>query len=231
MIKAVFVALILPLAGGVSLAVSALEPHALTQAECGSCHAMQAPRHDLAIDERITRKAPPLYYAGNKFRREWLVSWLQEPVPIRPAGYFPPAHTEQGTEGDVVDQESFAEHPRLAAEDAQKAADYLLTLRPYDDKIDAVKYRPGDISPRMGQLNFSKFNGCSACHRDVPDYGGLSGPELYTAWRRLQPEFIASFITDPVAWDPHTLMPRSELNPGVIKKLADYLKVIGEEQP
>jgi hypothetical protein len=82
----------------------------------------------------------------------------------------------------------------------------------------------------MGNLNFGKFNGCDACHRDAPNYGGVSGPELYTAWQRLQPKYIASYITNPVAWDPHTLMPHKELKPTVVKKLVDYLKVNGEEE-
>ena len=81
----------------------------------------------------------------------------------------------------------------------------------------------------MGQMNFGKFKGCDACHQDAPGEGGLSGPELYTAWQRLQPAFIASYMGNPVAWDPHTLMPKGDLNAASVKKIADYLKVIGEK--
>ena len=63
-----------------------------------------------------------------------------------------------------------------------------------------------------------------------PDFGGVSGPELYTAWDRLKPAFVASYIADPVAWDPHTLMPGGDLNDAAVAKLANYLKAIVEEE-
>jgi hypothetical protein len=129
-----------------------------------------------------------------------------------------------------VDAATLPEHPAVSAEDAGAIAGALMKLTPYTGKLDAVAYEPGSISWRMGNLNFGKFNGCDACHRDAPDFGGVSGPELYTVWDRLQPKFIASFITDPVAWDPHTLMPGNDLNPAVVQKLTDYLKVNGEDE-
>lgn len=222
---------VLPLLIGLAGGVFAAEPKAMVEDRCGGCHALQEPDYDaLGIAERIDRKAPPLFYAGNKFRRDWLVSWLQEPQRIRPAGYFPPANTVPGEEQDQIKEENLQPHLKLSAQEAEAAADYLMTLKPYDERINAVSYEPGSISMRMGQLNFGKFNGCDACHRDVPDWGGLSGPELYTAWNRLQPKFIASFIADPVAWDPHTLMPKKDLNDGVIGRLTNYLKAIGEEE-
>lgn len=218
-----------------ALGLAALSPGALAEQlleqQCASCHALQAEDYaSSTVQERAERKAPPLYYAGNKFRPEWLVQWLQKPERIRPAGYFPAAHTVPGPDGDVVDSDSLPEHISLSAADAELASAALMKLTPYTDKLDAVDYEVGNISWRMGNLNFGKFNGCDACHRDAPDYGGLSGPELYSAWDRLQPKFIASFITDPVAWDPHTLMPANDLNPAAVQKLSDYLKVNGEDE-
>ncbi|MFA7555838.1 MAG: hypothetical protein WCY88_16460 [Spongiibacteraceae bacterium] len=216
----------------VALTAHADEIKALVTAQCGSCHAFNEVDYArLSLAERAERKAPPLYYAGNKFRKGWLVDWLQHPVRIRPAGYFPPSHTVAGKDGDVIDTETLAEHVSVKESDAIKFADYLMSLKPYTARIEAVDYTEGSISWKMGNLNFGKFNGCDACHRDAPDYGGLSGPELYTSWQRLQPKFIASYITDPVAWDPHTLMPHKDINPAVVKKLTDYLKVNGEDQP
>lgn len=229
--RSVFAGLV-PLLIGLSGGAFAAEPKALVEARCGGCHALKKPDYDaLGITERIERKAPPLFYAGNKFRRDWLVNWLQEPMRIRPAGYYPPANTVAGPDGDEVQEGNLSPHLKLPADQAEAAADYLMSLGPYDDRLDAVSYEPGSISMRMGQLNFGKFNGCDACHKDAPDWGGFSGPELYTAWTRLQPKFIASFISDPVAWDPHTLMPKNELNDGVVGRLSNYLKVISEDQP
>lgn len=197
---------------------------------CRSCHALEKPDYENAASKAaIDIKAPPLFYAGNKFRREWLVEWLQKPVRIRPAGYIPENHTITKGDKDIINKQSLTTHPRLNEEEAGIAADALLAMTPYNEKIDAVDYQPGNIAWRMGQMNFGKFNNCIGCHQDEPGYGGLSGPELYTAWDRLQPAFIASFIDDPTAWNPRTAMPASDLQPAAIQKLADYLKVIAEE--
>lgn len=205
---------------------------ALLQEQCAGCHALKQPDYaGLGIQERIDRKGPPLHYAGNKFRRDWLVAWLQKPARIRPAGVFPAAHARSTPQGDVVDASALPAHPALPAAEAELAADYLMTLRPHDKLIQAETYQPGSITLRLGQMNFGKFKGCDACHRDAPGHGGISGPELDTAWQRLQPAFISSYIADPVAWDPHSMMPRGDLNADAVHKLADYLKAIGETKP
>lgn len=222
------------LAGGLAqLPVDALaDGKQWVEANCASCHALERPDYqDLGHAERITRKGPPLYFAGNKFRAEWLESWLQNPQRIRPAGVFPPAAVKVTDDGDVIDTAALGEHPALSADEARQATEYLMSLRAFDDLIAATNYEPGTIAARMGQLNFSKFNGCDACHQDSANSGGFSGPELYTAWQRLQPKFIASFIANPVAWDPNTLMPKADLNESAVARLSDYLKLIGEEQP
>jgi len=204
----------------------------LVRTECAACHALERPDYEaLGIQERIDRKGPPLYYAGNKFQQAWLESWLQNPTRLRPAGIFPPAAVREAAESDVIDPDALIQHPSLNAGQASEAAAYLMSLQYHDDLIEANGYEPGSIAQRMGQLNFTKFNGCDACHSDEPGYGGLSGPELYTAWQRLQPKFIASYIADPVAWDPNTLMPKSGLNDDAVSRLTNYLKLIGEENP
>lgn len=197
---------------------------------CASCHALDQNEYESqSIDARPERNGPPLFYAGNKFREEWLAAWLKTPERIRPAGDYPPAHIDTVDGEDLIDATSLLDHPSLEADRAKEVAGYLMSLRARDDLIAAVNYEPGNIAWRLGQMNFAKFNNCIACHQDEPDYGGLSGPELYTAWERLQPAFIASYITDPVAWDPHTLMPGGDLNEDAVSKLANYLKAVGEE--
>lgn len=218
------------LAASLPLAVQA-DVAADVQQQCGGCHALS---HDYAsqdISERAQRKGPPLDYAGNKFQRDWLATWLEKPVRIRPAGIFPPARVSQGPNGDVVDPATLPAHPAVPAAQAAAIADYLMTLTPRNDLIEAETWQPGTIAERMGKMNFGKFKGCDGCHQDEPGVGGVSGPELYTAWRRLQPAFISSYIADPVAWDAHSMMPRGDSNSDAVHKLADYLKVIGEKQP
>lgn len=224
----------------VALGLMSIAPFALAnsgsdiaQTDCAGCHALSKPDYKkLGIEERVSRKAPPLYFAGNKFKEQWLVEWLQNPEALRPAGTYPLDHVravEGGHDEIVVD--SFKPHPKLSADKAKSVSAYLMTLKPYDNLLeDVASYKPGKMSLRMGQMTFNKFNNCGGCHQDERGYGGVSGPELYTAWDRLQPAFIASFIKDPVAWDPHTTMPHPELNDSAVFKLTDYIKATGEAE-
>jgi mono/diheme cytochrome c family protein len=231
--KTITIASVAGILASAALAVpdsAAADGAGLAAAQCAACHDLERPDYEaLGLAERAERKAPPLFYAGNKFREEWLVAWLQDPRRIRPGGVFAPAHAVGTPEGDVIDEETLADHPALRADDAEAVAEHLMALRPFDDLLAAQGYEPGSVPLRLGQMNFSKFKGCDSCHQDAPDFGGFSGPELYTAWERLQPAFIASYIADPTAWDPNTMMPRGSLNAEEVHKLADYLKALAEE--
>lgn len=173
--------------------------------QCGACHQMQGPAN-ASLKNRSARKGPPLFYAGNKFREEWLVSWLQKPVRIRPAGDFHLPHIKTTADGDFIDESKLVEHIVLGEKEAVHMAKHLMSLTPNNDLIEAEDYTPKRISKRMGTMDFVRFKGCAACHRDTPKYGGLSGPELHTAWQRLQPEFIVSYIRNPMRWEPRSLM-------------------------
>jgi len=57
----------------------------------------------------------------------------------------------------------------------------------------------------------------------------LSGPELYTAGKRMQPEFIASYIRSPQAWDPLIWMPNKHVTDANIQKLVNYLELLSKD--
>lgn len=214
-----------------SLGLSAPSSAADSQSLCGACHQLTKP--DITargIAERLERKAPPLWYAGDKYREGWLARWLQAPVTISPVGHFPNAAIRSTPEGDVPDPDKLHRHEALSADDAETVAAELMALKPNAELIAAVNYAPASLVLRMGTLDFRKFKGCHACHQDAAGEGGFSGPELYTAWERLEPAFIASFVTDPKAWDGNTIMPRLEMNEAAVNKLVDYLRLIGGAQ-
>lgn len=221
---AVGLVLILPIvasAGGAEIVTS----------QCAQCHAVERPDFEAkGIDERLQRKAPPLYFAGNKYREEWLSEWLTSPSTIHPAGYFPELAIVNTPDGDRPDPAALKDHPALDASTAKTVTSYLMTLRPYDDLVAQDNYTPGSVSMRMGQMDFRKFKGCNACHQDAKDEGGLSGPVLYDAWQRLQPAYLSSFISNPVAWDPNTIMPVPQMNEAAVHKLVHYLRAIGGEE-
>jgi len=210
------------------LVASAADGMTILQKDCVTCHNLKEPAPQ-TLQALWDRKGPDLFYAGNKYRREWLVEWLQKPKRIRPAGEFYEKHIKPGVKRDEVDATTLESHVALSKDDAVAVATELMKLKPHDDLIAKEKIEPGTISKQMGEMVFDKFQGCMACHLIEPDYGGLSGPEVYTAGIRLQPEYIASYIRSPQAWDPLIWMPNKHVSDGNIQKLVDYLELLSKE--
>ena len=219
--KLAFVALL-------SLSTFAFADGGLLKKDCVSCHNISGPAAT-TLKELWAKKGPDLFYAGNKYRQAWLVSWLQKPQRIRPAGEFYEDHIKPGAKSDEIDVTTLKDHVALSKEDATEAAAELMQLKPHDDLIAKEKIEPGTITKQAGEMVFDKFWGCMACHLIEPEYGGLSGPELYTAGQRLQPEFMASFIRNPQAWQPKTWMPNKGVSEGNIQKMVHYLQALSEE--
>lgn len=198
---------------------------AILKRDCESCHNLSGPAPQ-TLKELWSLKGPNLAYAGNKYRKEWLVKWLQKPTQIRLAGEFYGNHIKTGDKHDVVDPATMKEHMALSKPDADAVAAELMKLKQHDDLIAKEKIVPGKGSKMMDEMLFDKFLGCMACHQIEPDYGGLSGPEMYTAAERLQPEYIASFIRSPQAWEPKTWMPNKHVSDNNIQKLGYYFEEI-----
>src|SRR5487761_2548217 len=102
--------------------------------DCSSCHNLTGPAPQ-TLKQLWARKAPDLFYAGNKYRGEWLASWLQNPVAIRPAGEFYEDHIKPGAKRDEVDPTTLNAHVALSKDDAQAVADALMKLKPKSDLI------------------------------------------------------------------------------------------------
>lgn len=197
--------------------------------QCGSCHQLQTPASQ-TLQEKMQDKAPTLHYAGHKYQPQWLQDWLQNPRPITPSGGSYWADNVVVTdEGDEVDESKLQAHVSLDAETAEKVTAYMMTLQPYPHLIGENDYLPKKVPLLFAQKDFRKFKGCAACHRDEADFGGVTGPELYSAMQRLQPAYIYSFTANPTAWEPHTMMPQKQLNEASVLKLMNYLHTIAEE--
>ena len=218
----------LVLAALLCLSTAAFADGGLLQKNCVTCHNLSGPA-SATVKELWAKKGPDLFYAGNKYRQEWLVSWLQKPQRIRPAGMFYGDHIKPGAKGDEIDVTTLKDHVALSKEDATEAANELMKLKPHDDLIAREKIESGTISKQMGEMVFDKFWGCMACHLIEPEYGGFSGPEMYTAARRLQPEYMASFIRNPQAWQPKTWMPNKGVSEGNLQKMVYYLQALSVE--
>jgi mono/diheme cytochrome c family protein len=223
-VKKFLVALALGMAAMPALAV---EPgQALLQDRCAACHDLSGPAAK-SLTELKARKGPDMFYAGNKYRAGWLAGWLQKPARIRPAGVFYLDHIKPGAKQDQVDTATLTPHLTLNADDAATAAKALMALKANGNLLATKPFAPGP-SP-MGEMSFDKFYGCMACHEIEPGFGGQSGPEVYTAGRRLTPEFMLSFIRDPQAWNPKGLMPNKHVPEANIPKLVNFMLELAKE--
>ncbi|HEY5604827.1 MAG TPA: c-type cytochrome [Gammaproteobacteria bacterium] len=196
--------------------------------DCAQCHNLTGPAAT-ALKALWERKGPDLFYAGNKYKRDWLESWLQKPARIRPAGMYYGNHVERGAKSDEIKAATPPSHPVLSSADAKSATEALMSLRANSVLIKPGEYKPGSIPMSMGEMLFDKFRGCMACHEIEPGYGGLSGPEVHTAARRLQEDYMISFMRNPQAWDPRSFMPNKSLNDADLQKLVHYLRALSEE--
>lgn len=212
-----------------SCAAIAADGEAILQGQCSSCHDLAGPS-PATLQELWDRKGPDLFYAGNKYKAEWMENWLQKPSRIRPAGMFYANHAKPGANGDEIDGATLVTHARLAREDAQAVTAALMQHKVKAELITPGSYVPGTISLGSGEMLFDKFKGCLACHEIEPGYGGLSGPEVYTAAQRLQEDYLASFLRNPQVWDPKIFMPNKHLNDTDIRKFIDYFQLLGAEE-
>jgi len=201
----------------------------LLNRDCAGCHNFNGPA-PATLQQLWERKGPDLFYAGNKYKAAWLAQWLQQPSRIRPAGMFYGNHIKPDAKPDEVDAASLTPHPALSAVDAKAAVEALMKFTARADLVKSGDYQPGSIALSMGEMLFDKFRGCLGCHEIEPGYGGVSGPEVYTAGQRLQEDWLVSFLRNPQAWEPKTYMPNKHLSDVDVQKLVHYLRALGEEK-
>ena len=200
----------------------------ILDSQCISCHALSQ-NTPKTIKELQERKGPDLSSAGIQYKKEWLKDWLQQPVRIRPAGMFYGNHIKTGKKLDEIDTASLVKHLQLSNEEATRVTEVLMTLKQNQDLVKTGDYKPGSISITMGEMTFDKFKGCLTCHQIEPGYGGLSGPEVYTAANRLQEDYLISFMRNPQAWEPKSIMPNKNLKDKDLQKLVHYLRALNKE--
>lgn len=222
------VGIVLGFAVAPSLQARAASGKEILNDQCSECHDLNGPA-PRTLEELWNRKGPDLFYAGNKYKRKWLEEWLKRPTRIRPAGMYYGGHITETPDGDAVDQSTLEPHVALSSDEAEKAAAALMTYKAKADLITFGAYEPGTISLTMGELMFDKFRGCLACHQIEPGYGGLSGPEVYTAADRLQEDYLISYMRNPVAWDPKVFMPSGYIRDKDLQKFVHYFRALSEE--
>lgn len=168
---------------------------------CAACHAVAPPAPGMTLAQRVARKGPDLWFAGSKLRADWLAGWLENPAPIRGIRY----------DRLAPEPEVFAHPPAPAARVPDLVA-YLATLTDPQVRAGVV---PGDRpSPRemlAGRILFGRKQQCFACHlvetRAGTSVGGVTGPSLADAGRRLNSDWVYAYLLDPRRYEPVPRMP------------------------
>lgn len=178
----------------------------------GDCHVTHGPATEKTFADQLKRKGPELWYAGNKFKKEWLEIWLQYPTPIRPLEY------------NSIEKSNAGKHPKLSIAEAVNVTDYLMSLISKDVETGVIQANKNI----QGKQAFEKKQACQACHqieRSGKLFGGLVGPSLVKAGERLQGDWIYAYLKKPKIFKPVKRMPVYEgyLSDVDMKNIAAYV--------
>lgn len=210
----------------ISVAEDTAKGFEILNAKCVTCHAVSGSSAQ-SVDDMILRKGPDLIDSGLKFKSDWLTGWLQSPTRLRPSGYIYFNHIKTDVKEDIVDEATLKAHMSVSSIEAIEITKALMTLKTNQSAM------AGDIktggSSFMGEMYFDKLSGCLACHQIEPDYGGYSGPELYTAFKRLTPEFIYSFTKNPELFNAKSIMPNKELSDKALMEVTNFILSLESE--
>ena len=196
-----------------SMAGSAEGKGIFASKKCGDCHLMAGPNTDKTFADKLNRKGPDLWFAGSKFKKDWLEGWLKNPKPIRQMEY------------NSIEKKNSGNHSKLSDKEAGDVTAYLMTLKSKDVAEGVII----DGKPNMqGQLVFNKKQGCYGCHpvaKAGKVVGGLSGPSFVDAGKRLQGDWIYAYLKNPKSLIPVKRMPTYEgiLNDNDMKNVAQYV--------
>lgn len=182
---------------------------AIFKKSCASCHYTDGPAKEKTIADQLAKKGPELWYAGSKFQKEWLAAWLQNPKSIRPMQY------------NSLTVKNKGDHPKSSAGDAAALTDYLMGLKSPEVKAGVIKQ--AKATPQAKQI-YNKKMPCTGCH-STEDGGGLSGPTLAGAGKRLNPDWVYAYLANIKHFKPVRDMPdfASVINPKDLEKLAAYI--------
>ena len=183
---------------------------------CNKCHRFSATASTPA------ENGPDLYYAGDKFQHDWILQFLQKPVVIR----------KTAITGDqkllIIDEKTNAPHPSLNPEAAKEMTDYLSGLKQPGLATGVVSVEPLSKGTRAKvKILFERNYSCIACHEGInlagKPRGGISGPSLASAGRRLNADWLFNYLKTPENFIKESRMPRYQLDDETLDKLIRYL--------
>jgi cbb3-type cytochrome oxidase cytochrome c subunit len=176
----------------------------------------------LSSKENKSDKGPDLFYAGNKFYKNWVKKFLQSPTVIREANIF--------SESDFLGEKKNASNPHvaLAKEGAERVANFLMTLRLPNLEVGKVNNEPLSKGERaQTKMLFERRFGCISCHRALnlvgKVRGGVSGPSFVNSGLRLKPDWIFNWLKTPQKFMREGRMPVFDLDDQTTIRITKYI--------
>jgi len=192
---------------------AAAAPALVKSKQCDTCHRFS--------ENEASKTAPDLFFAGDKFQKKWLEHYLRQPETIRLAG-----HT--GDPGFLKGAPQYSgPHPTLNLKEAQQMTDYLMSLKTL--KNNPPLELPGLSKGKRVRVKFlfERDYSCIACHQSYnltrQPRGGVSGPSLIDAGRRLRPEWIYQWLKNPKQFNPKGRMPLYSFDEETLRKMTQYI--------
>ena len=166
---------------------------------CSSCHKME--NEKTWFEEH---NAPDLSGQKMRTKRSWLISYLKDPKPIRPNGYFPGTGSRMPA-FDHTDQEVDLLVSKLGS-DSQTT-----TLAPLSE------FQANKVENLL-----TNHLSCLGCHM-LNGAGGKVGPDLTNASSRLTDGYIKMAIDMPHMVMPESIMPKQNISKKTTSLLQSYL--------
>lgn len=180
---------------------------------CAVCHAKET--------NRLSPIAPNIGHEGSKLKPEWLAEFLKKPDKIRPIGFMPLTKSKM---------------PNFYFTDEEISAvvSYVMTLK--DEGISQNILRGWDPSDpaeiEEGEFLYMEQYACDGCHKKTADgEGGIVGPVLADAVKRIQPEWLFYWIKNPQAIRPDSPMPNFRMPDKEVRAILAYLYSFSGESP
>jgi mono/diheme cytochrome c family protein len=182
---------------------------------CSGCHGILGGGEGSQVtDAPAAGVAPDLGNAGSRYGADWLREFLEDPSPVRPAGYAP------GSGSRMPDF-------RLTPDEVERVAGYLQGLTGEPER--SGRTAPATELPALSRWGRARAESyltdrlsCLGCHSWRGD-GGRVAPPLDGLTDRLQVDEVVRMVRDPGATRPGTIMTTSPFAPRILDQVAALL--------
>jgi mono/diheme cytochrome c family protein len=191
------------------------EPDEIVKKKCKECHRFSS-------EEKQSYKGPDLFYAGNKFYKNWLIKFLQSPIVIREVNVF------SGSDLLRKEPKAIDSHVALTGEESERVANFLTELRLSNFELGKVNEEPLSKGERArAKVLFERTFGCISCHRALNLVGklrgGVSGPSLVNSRERLKPDWVFHWLKTPQQFMYEGRMPVFDLDEETTVRITKYI--------